>query len=323
MDLAARLTAALAALSLAAFGCAGAQTQQRPVASTQSGRELDVDSQGVPIHVRLVGGADGSPALVLVHGGPGISSDYLRSLERLASPRLRVVTYDQRGVGRSGRLPRKEGKLDPASFTSAAYVADLEAVVRSLRSPRVHLLAHSWGGMIAQAYVTAHPDELASLALVGAIPPTQDAFSAGLLSQHVRIVVLRKEGLIPPQRAPTESEDCMPGIRDIAPAYFADPKFPWPDELQASTCHAGINAASFAELKGFNFREGLGKFRGPALVFAGKSDPSGVVWAEDSAAALKAASVEKVEPEACGHFPWLECPQPFYAALEKLLGTDR
>jgi len=39
--------------------------------------------------------------LIAIHGGPGLSSHYMLNLERLAGPELAVVTYDQRGVGRS------------------------------------------------------------------------------------------------------------------------------------------------------------------------------------------------------------------------------
>src|SRR5438128_4569543 len=99
----------LAAAAVAAFcACAAAQPNEaRPQI-----RELDVPSEGFTLHVRSVGGAEGSPVLLLIHGGPGLSSDYLRGLEKLSGPKLRVVSYDQRGVGKSSRRPKKDGKID-------------------------------------------------------------------------------------------------------------------------------------------------------------------------------------------------------------------
>src|SRR5262245_19414822 len=64
-------------------------------------RELSAQSGGATLYVRSVGGYDGGPVLVTLHGGPGISHEYMMPLEILASEELRVVSYDQRGVGRS------------------------------------------------------------------------------------------------------------------------------------------------------------------------------------------------------------------------------
>ena len=286
-------------------------------------RTRAVDAQGLSIHTRTVGGADGSPALILIHGGPGLSSDYLTALDRLATAKLRVVTYDQRGVGKSGRLPRRDGRPDPSDFTIAKSVADLEAVIASLGAPRVHLLGHSWGGMIAQAYAAAHADKIASLSLVSAIPPTAAGFQAGLSQMTVRIGELQKEGLIPEKTPAPRGEDCSASVGAVMPAYFANPKQPPTDELKATTCHNGIGEATRPHLASFDFRDALAKVRGPALVFEGKADPVGVGWADESAAALSNAQVDKVEPDACGHFPWAEYPQAFFAAVEKVLGADR
>ncbi|HUS14644.1 MAG TPA: alpha/beta fold hydrolase, partial [Chloroflexia bacterium] len=64
-------------------------------------RELSAHGASATLFVRSVGGYDGGPVLVLLHGGPGISHEYMMPLEVLASEELRVVSYDQRGVGRS------------------------------------------------------------------------------------------------------------------------------------------------------------------------------------------------------------------------------
>ena len=311
-----RLIAPLAAL---AVSCAGGRAHPGNLAAS----EWDVDSGGMSIRVFSYGGGPTTPALVVIHGGPGLSHDYLAPLERLATSRLRVVTYDQRNVGRSGRLPRREGTLDPSEFSIAKYVADLEAVIASLHAPRVHLMGHSWGGMVAQAYVAAHPDALASLSLVSAIPPTAPGFQAGISRMQQRVGELQKAGLIPEKTPPPRGEDCSRSVEAIWPAYFADPKLPVPPELKATSCHAGVGEATGPHLNSFDYREALSRLKAPALVLDGKADPFGLDWATESAAALSGAKVEVVTPDACGHFPWAECPQAFYAAVERILGADR
>src|SRR5688572_8491204 len=111
-----------------------------------SPQEWMVASGEVSLFVRSVGGREGGPALVLVHGGPGVASDPLRVFERMASPDLRVVTYDQRGVYRSS-IPPDFG------YQLSHHVADLEAVRVALGVDAMHVLGHSWGGLIAQRYV--------------------------------------------------------------------------------------------------------------------------------------------------------------------------
>lgn len=108
----------------------------------------------------------GTP-LVLLSGGPGFNSDYFwfgRAFHDLARDRW-VVTYDQRGTGKSGPV----GPAD--SVTVADFVADLEALRVALGVERIDLLGHSWGGYLAQAYAATHGDRISHLVLVGSAAP--------------------------------------------------------------------------------------------------------------------------------------------------------
>ena len=61
--------------------------------------ELQVQGSGVTLYVRVAGNAGSGNVLIAIHGGPGMSSDYMASLEQqLAGDELAVVTYDQRGT---------------------------------------------------------------------------------------------------------------------------------------------------------------------------------------------------------------------------------
>jgi len=65
-------------------------------------------------------GSGGIPLLCL-HGGPGMSHDYIATLADLADERM-VVFYDQLGCGRSDRPD------DPSLWTVERAVAEVEAV---------------------------------------------------------------------------------------------------------------------------------------------------------------------------------------------------
>ena len=129
-------------------------TQKATLSATDSSR---LEVPGGSIWYRVVGSGSGSP-VILLHGGPGFSSYYLKSLEALSddSP---VVRYDQLGGGRSDRV------TDTTLFTIPHFVAELDSLRSYLDVQRVHLYGHSWGTILAVEYYRAHPDRVASLVL--------------------------------------------------------------------------------------------------------------------------------------------------------------
>lgn len=116
-----------------------------------------VEIDGVLFHSRTFGDP-ANPALIVVHGGPGGDFGYLLNLHRLADDYF-VVFYDQRGAGLSPRV-------DAAELTLAASVADLHRLVTHYgQGSPVYLLGHSWGAMLAAAYIGQHPEQVAGVVL--------------------------------------------------------------------------------------------------------------------------------------------------------------
>jgi pimeloyl-ACP methyl ester carboxylesterase len=105
--------------------------------------------------------------LLLLHGGPGGSSDLFEPLEALADQRRTVIRFDQLGCGRSDR-PR-----ELALWTIASCLGQIEAVRAALGLERIHLLGHSWGGMLALEYILARPPGVASVCLSSPVVSTQ------------------------------------------------------------------------------------------------------------------------------------------------------
>jgi proline iminopeptidase len=123
--------------------------------------ERYVDVPGGRVWCRTVGSGPGLPLLVL-HGGPGFTCEYLDSLADLADERP-VIRYDQLGCGRSDRPD------DVSLWTIDRFVAEMACVRRALDLPAVHLLGQSWGSMLAVDAVLAGATGIASLVL--ASPP--------------------------------------------------------------------------------------------------------------------------------------------------------
>src|SRR4051812_40742140 len=96
------------------------------------------------------------PAVLLVMG-LGLPGDaWWRTVPVLARTH-RVVTFDNRGVGRS---PQPAGPL-----TIASMAADAVSVLDAAGLARAHVYGISMGGMIAQELALGFPERVASLVL--------------------------------------------------------------------------------------------------------------------------------------------------------------
>jgi L-proline amide hydrolase len=111
---------------------------------------------------RITGDLEAEAApLVLLHGGPGATHDYLLSMTDLAADRA-VVHYDQLGNGRSTHYPERGADF----WTVDLFVRELHSLVTALGiADRHHVLGQSWGGFLAQEYALTQPGGLRSLVL--------------------------------------------------------------------------------------------------------------------------------------------------------------
>jgi proline iminopeptidase len=121
------------------------------------GGEGWVEVTGGRVWYEVVGSGDATPLLVL-HGGPGFTHEYVRSLEALADERP-VVFYDQLGCGRSDRPD------DLSLWTTERHVEELALVRRALGLRSVHILGQSWGSMLATDYALTRPAGVESIVM--------------------------------------------------------------------------------------------------------------------------------------------------------------
>lgn len=141
--------------------------------------------------------------LFILAGGPGQAASYLGpfAAQFIGVRRHRdIVLVDQRGTGRSSPLactafrdtdareaaleldplPRatacaqelKARGVDAAQYTTAAWVADLDAVRQALGFERVNLWGGSYGTRVAQEYLRRFPGHVRTMVLDGVAPPS-------------------------------------------------------------------------------------------------------------------------------------------------------
>jgi len=117
--------------------------------------ESHLKVQGGKIWYKVTGTGKGVP-VVLLHGGPGGSSFYLKPFEDLGNDR-QVVRYDQLGSGKSDVI------TDTTMFTIDHFVKELDLLRAHLGLSKWHVFGHSWGTVVALEYYRAYPDQVSSL----------------------------------------------------------------------------------------------------------------------------------------------------------------
>jgi len=116
--------------------------------------------------------------LLLLHGGPGATHEYLLGFDSfLPAAGVEYYYYDQLGSGWSERP-------DDLSYVSLdRYVDEVEQVRAALGLDAVYLLGQSWGGILAIEYALAHPEHLAGLVISNMMAsiPAYNAYAENVL----------------------------------------------------------------------------------------------------------------------------------------------
>jgi proline iminopeptidase len=129
----------------------------------------------------------GTTKVLLLHGGPGFSHDYLEAFESfLPQAGIEMYYYDQLGCGNSD-VPD-----DPALWTLERYLTEVEEVRQGLGLEHFVLFGHSWGGILAMEYALHYQQHLRGLVISN--------MTAGTQSYLRRTAALKDQLLTPEQR---------------------------------------------------------------------------------------------------------------------------
>jgi proline iminopeptidase len=274
---------------------------------------------GGHVWFKRTGGGAGLPLLV-VHGGPGLPHDYLRSLGRLATER-EVIFWDQLGCGHSECPPDRE------LWTMQRSVAEVDAVVRALDLNRFHLFGNSWGGMLAQQYaLDAAPAGTASLIISNSIAS---------IPEFTKMVGRLKSELDPATQAAidrheaagtTYSPDYQAAIRTWNETYLCRVR-PWPPELEDAFRNMGaeifetmFGPSDFhivGTIRDWDVVDRLHEITLPTLVLAGKYDECVPEHMWEMHRRIAGSRFELFESSA--HMPFIEEPDKFDTVMRDFL----
>ena len=116
-----------------------------------------IEVPGGKVWYNRVGTGNHTPLIVL-HGGPGNTHDPLQSALHVLGDERPVIFYDQLGSGNSDR------PTDSSLWKTERFVEELACIRQALDLTEVHILGHSWGTMLAAAYlIDAKPAGVASV----------------------------------------------------------------------------------------------------------------------------------------------------------------
>lgn len=123
-------------------------------------REGYADFRGHRTWFRVTGDLDsGRLPLIVAHGGPGCTHDYVDSFKDLAATGRAVVHYDQIGNGRSTHLPDAPSEY----WVVDLFLAELNNLIAHLGIRDYTLLGQSWGGILGAEHAVRQPAGLKAL----------------------------------------------------------------------------------------------------------------------------------------------------------------
>ncbi|MDP4907731.1 MAG: proline iminopeptidase-family hydrolase [Candidatus Nanopelagicales bacterium] len=125
---------------------------------------------------RVVGEGDRTP-IVLLHGGPGYNSEYLRRFENFATTGRPVLRYVQIG---SGRSIVADEHYRPGVFTVELFRRELSRLREELGLDEVILIGQSWGVMLALEHAIEGAPGIRALVLMSG-PASMEEWTAETL----------------------------------------------------------------------------------------------------------------------------------------------
>lgn len=257
----------------------------------------------------------GLPCIAL-HGGLGFDHSYLASTLRPLEETIRLIYLDQRGNGRS-----KDVSLD--TITLPRLADDVEALRERLGLDEVAVLGHSYGGFVALEYATRYPDRLSHLFALdtspGAFEPTDDELAMRPEPSSIGSNAARAKEHWTGVSTATTVDDFTARITDLAPAYVRTA----PPEQLARVLLSGVvtpraMVRGLEVLQGWSVADRLDRIGCPTFVACGRYDL--FTTPECSARiASRVPGAELVWFEDGGHFPWIDEPESFFAAVKAWL----
>jgi len=267
------------------------------------------------IHYRTFG--NGSPLLIL-NGGPGMSSEGFVPLAEELSKKHQTIIYDQRGTGLS-----QLRNINNATITMDLMVEDIETLRKHLKIENWIVMGHSFGGMLAYYYTAKYPHRVRAM-----IQSSSGGMDLGLLSSlniTERLSRDERDSLTFYNQkiasGDTTYQTRLKRGKFLAPAYLYNKKYIPIIAERLTQGNTQINNLVWANLRTIQFdvKNAMKSYDKPVLILHGAED---IVNRNVAMTANKTLPNSKlVILEKSSHYGWLEQKEIYFNEIEYFLKT--
>ncbi len=280
-----------------------------------------VEINGVKHFIEKMG--SGEPLLVL-HGGPGLSHDYLvPGFESLAK-KYQIIFYDQRGCGKSD-FPK-----DTSSIKIESYVEDLEGIRNYLKIDKLNLVGHSWGTLVALNYAKKNPEKLKRLILISPAPVNSEYFDLTFKNMQKKRTENDTKELIQTMMSKefenreekTFRKAILLGDKVNLVDQSKIEELYQPMKFDAKTANNLMIVNSLLEKTYFNFdvSEGLDVIDCPTLIIYGDLDNVPFNSTQTLEESIKGSRLKVIKK--CCHYPFFETPKEFVHSIKNFIDPE-
>ena len=248
------------------------------------------------------------PTLLLLHGGPGADhSTYKPEFASLADV-AQLVFLDHRGNGRS------EG-LDPATWSLAQWADDVRALCDALGIAHPIVLGTSFGGYVALAYATRHPEHPSRLVLVSTSARRNPLRGYAVYERRggraAREAAQRMDEAPGPEALADFVRLCLPLYGTRPPDLDAMARVQWNHPL--------LFHFMAGERRRFDLLASLHRIRCPTLVLGGDDDPVTPIEDQEEIVAGIGPHARLERFPGCGHALLRDDPERMLALIRAFL----
>ncbi len=244
------------------------------------------------------------PPVLIMHGGLGLSHDYLRPYFDALEASKTVIYYDHFGNGRS------EKPSDYAEMNFERLTSDAAGLMSALGHESFTLIGHSYGGFIAQEFAANYENRLDGLVLINTVPAFD--YAPMVSGPETNMAAFGKLFTQPM----ANNDDWRATWNPVAEIYFHQ----WDSEVGADLDartqyeYRAWNASS-ALLGSFNTLEKLPNISTRTLVIGGRHDGITPVDTGSARIAELLPNATLIIFEDSGHYPFIEEETAFFEAL--------